>query len=511
MDREEDARPKKRGRKAKDSGFQSVDQIAGHMPEPETQPVKRKRGRPSLNKDAQVKPPQELEKTTKPAPRRRGRPSLSKQDMTEPDEIGGTEVAEKPALPQKRGRRPRISDAPEELSLHEPTGESDQPTKRKRGRPSLNNSKNAPVPPAESKNAEQPTRRKRREPSLQELSVSQEQNESREIIPDGEKRRRRGRPSMSDRQADEVENVEPKRRRGRPSGGGGDGDGDGEASKQAKEMKSKGRPSLSDGKAAIQSKGPRRRPSGQRTSSKKYVEAERTPYIDEGVDEADTELRTQRPKQPKYRHLAPRVRHIPRSTIEAKWAPLEPSSISAVAEILRLAERPVIQRLSSKRREHASSAIRIVAKRLTHKLSRGLPFPPASAGAPQGKGKRKNNGDNGREAEINFETVLNTVQTLERQLDPLLHAIELLNIEKEKTEKELEGDYEELRVLEVNARATARDRKEKLRKIHTLVPGPKESKSHKLEKEALNIVRMWPSNSAPLFKVSFFSVFLACL
>ncbi|KAI8159825.1 hypothetical protein K4K49_007456 [Colletotrichum sp. SAR 10_70] len=138
--------------------------------------------------------------------------------------------------------------------------------------------------------------------------------------------------------------------------------------------------------------------------------------------------------------------------------------------MLRLAERPVLQRLASneKRRDQASSALRLVTNRLNKKLSRGLPFPPASA--PPRAGRKSQNDDAGRAEELDFERVVDSVRSLERQLDPLLHAVRLLETEKEREERALEEDYKTLSTLEANAKSEARNFKDNLRKTHVLVP-----------------------------------------
>lgn len=138
--------------------------------------------------------------------------------------------------------------------------------------------------------------------------------------------------------------------------------------------------------------------------------------------------------------------------------------------MLRLAERPVLQRLASneERRDQASSALRLVTNRLNKKLSRGLPFPPASA--PPRAGRKNQNDDAGRAEELDFERVVDSVRSLERQLDPLLHAVRLLETEKEREERALEEDYKTLSTLEANAKSEARNFKDNLRKTHVLVP-----------------------------------------
>ena len=72
--------------------------------------------------------------------------------------------------------------------------------------------------------------------------------------------------------------------------------------------------------------------------------------------------------------------------------------------------------------------------------------------------------------ELDFEAVLDGKTALERQLVPGMHAVELLRAERDRMEKELDNDYEELRKLETNARAQTRERKDLFRKAHVLAP-----------------------------------------
>ena len=181
-----------------------------------------------------------------------------------------------------------------------------------------------------------------------------------------------------------------------------------------------------------------------------------------------------RPPRKAYRHLKARVRHVPRATIEDRWTPLEAGAIASVTALLRLAERPVLERLAHSERRHdqARAALRSVSRRLTTKITRGLPFPPAAVSGPgsisvPGAGNRKLSP---RELEMDFEGAAATVRSLEAQLDPLRHAVELLRVEKEAVDAELARDYAVLQTLETNARAEGRLRRERLRKAHVLVP-----------------------------------------
>ncbi|KAM3533489.1 hypothetical protein MY4038_003275 [Beauveria bassiana] len=209
----------------------------------------------------------------------------------------------------------------------------------------------------------------------------------------------------------------------------------------------------------------------------------------EAEDDIDDDDGPPSPEKP-YPHVAPFTRRVRQSTIETKWSPLGRGSLKALTSILQLAQRPVLQRLTSsssstsasasRRAAPTEAALRLITKRVLDKIrgvpARGLaplPFPPASLptrtqrGRPRG-GRAEQDG--GRETELNFESVLDAKQTLERQLDPVLHAVDLLGAEARRLEEELEQDYEKLRLLEAEARTRARENKNLLKKAHVLAP-----------------------------------------
>ncbi|KAI5864431.1 CENP-Q, a CENPA-CAD centromere complex subunit-domain-containing protein [Durotheca rogersii] len=161
---------------------------------------------------------------------------------------------------------------------------------------------------------------------------------------------------------------------------------------------------------------------------------------------------------PRYRHLATRTHRVPRNVIESKWTSLEAPAISSVTTLLQSASRPVLLRLTNPQRHgYATAALNAVSNQLRSKISRGMPFPPATTSTR-------------REEEFEFERTISGIQALESQLDPLLHSVELLKREKARAEKELDWEYKVLRRLSSNARAEAADRRQKMKKMHVLVP-----------------------------------------
>ncbi|KAL2132376.1 hypothetical protein VTI74DRAFT_3886 [Chaetomium olivicolor] len=166
-----------------------------------------------------------------------------------------------------------------------------------------------------------------------------------------------------------------------------------------------------------------------------------------------------------YSHLTTLTRQIPRSTISAKWTPLDTPSITAIDSIIADSTRPVLHRLRDRDARHAQAQtiLRTFAARLHSKLVKGMPFPPPSIPSStksKTKGRGKTGSAGGREAELDFEQTVDAIAALERALDPLLHSVELLKKEKEREEGLLRREYESLRKLEMNARAQARGWKE---------------------------------------------------
>lgn len=187
------------------------------------------------------------------------------------------------------------------------------------------------------------------------------------------------------------------------------------------------------------------------------------------------------PEKP-YAHVAPYVRRVRQATIQSKWQPLAPSSVKALTSILQLAHRPILQRLSDtqNRQTQTSLALRAITHNIVKKINGGLPFPPSSMMPPKGKGsgnrgRPRNLPDAGREAELDFESVLDAKRDLERQLDPAMHAVDLLTNELDRMQKELEMDYEALRNLQEGARVQAREHRQQLNKTHVLAPEARSS------------------------------------
>ncbi|KAL3427173.1 hypothetical protein PVAG01_00682 [Phlyctema vagabunda] len=158
---------------------------------------------------------------------------------------------------------------------------------------------------------------------------------------------------------------------------------------------------------------------------------------------------------PTYQHLAPITHRVPRHAIE-KWEPLPFSSIERISQMLNSAERPVIMHLHDERkRNHASTAVGMITRRLVKKLSRKLPFPIKSPGMV--------------DDDFDFENILNVKAVLEAQLTPALHANELLRAELWKEKVLLDAEEEALAELESNAKSESQQRKQVEKKAHALL------------------------------------------
>ncbi|KAI1740639.1 CENP-Q, a CENPA-CAD centromere complex subunit-domain-containing protein [Xylaria scruposa] len=178
---------------------------------------------------------------------------------------------------------------------------------------------------------------------------------------------------------------------------------------------------------------------------------------------------------PPYRHITERTRRVPQQIIESKWSSLDPSSIANIADLLHSVSLPTLLHVVPKQYAHAEDVLQKVMRGLCKRSAR-LPFPPAST-LPR------------REDELDFERTQSAVEVLLSQLDPLQHSVELLKREKERAEKELERQYKVLDRLSTNARAEARERRDRLKKVHILVP----TSTHD---PATNDIDLLPANKA---------------
>ncbi|ETS78685.1 hypothetical protein PFICI_08538 [Pestalotiopsis fici W106-1] len=514
----EESRPKKRGRKAKEP---SAAQAEPEEPALEVEPPpKKKRGRPSLQK-AQEMEREEIEEPLpeEPKPKRRGRPAAPTRDTQNADEEDLSGVAQnKP--PKKRGRpflnrsqessqvenspdtsqvkkrgRPR---QPEQKDNTEVTadeadneGHSNSSLLRRSGRDKRKANRRQPTPEAQSEPdevEEEPdgasSPRKGANGTRSGRPVKRggqgDEDKSPEEVSQPKKAKKRGRPSLQAKADDapsatEAEKSAPSKR-GRRSNDKGAPD----VAPNKQEKKRRGRPSLNQDKQddqdePVANQKSRRGRKNRQAEPEEQDDAEaESAQEDESstksgktaikrgrkrrTEQEDTRSQSSSPEPAPYRHLAMRTRKITRQVIQEKWSPLDPTSVEGVSELLQMSTLPVLLRLNNlTKHSQATAALNAITNKLRSKLTRGLPFPPATT-------------SNKREDELSYETTLDGIQNTEAQLDPLIHSVALLRKEKERAEKELDQEYKLLNSITANARSEIRGRREQLRKIHPLVP-----------------------------------------
>ncbi|KAL6696019.1 CENP-Q, a CENPA-CAD centromere complex subunit domain-containing protein [Trichoderma pleuroticola] len=459
-------RAKKRGRPRK-SLSSPVDEPS---PSPESSKPAKKRGRPSLggkprnlvHEDEEATPPQQK--------RKRGRPSIKNREFEDENapRRGRARHSEDVESQTSLQSNSAAQDSEEDQLQNETPNQRQLPAQRKRGRPSLQARRedDEEVPkrgPTKGKQEAKP--RKRGRPSLRDISAP---NKIQSKPSDNVKAKTA---------TDSPSNTTSGRRRGRPAG----------STRVSTGATTENSPAPNARRApAIDSE-----PAGDAPVSKKK---QRRPPQDANVEDEDDDVAPS-PSKP-YPHVSPHINRVRQSTIESKWSPLPESTVAAANSMLVLAHRPVLQRLSGseQHQNHTSAALRLVSHRITRKIARGIPFPPASmpsARVPRGRQASAAPGavgvTDGRATELDFESVLDAKMALERQLDPALHAVELLTREKEKLEKELERDYETLRNLESSAKAQGREYRGLLKKAHVLAPTPETVHSQRKQKAEQDI------------------------
>ena len=490
----DDERPRKRGKTAME---QHNEPAAAAAAQP------RKRGRPRKSTDMAPDAQQQQQPDTEDshaAPARRGRPRKDDAGARRDEAL----AAEEEAAPRRKRGRPSLQRAEdvEGSSREQPESEPSEqaPPKRKRGRPSLQKAPEADEQPeeqqedAEASRETQRRKRGRRSPKPPEAEQADDADatQSQRGQQAASKPRKRGRPSLQGISPAQAQNKAPKARRRKPQKPRRDEVDEEEAeAPETQTQPDRRRKRKSATEQPIGRKGvPKPDQPGSRTEGRKR---RRSSQGDPDQQQTRDDNGPPSPSKP-YARIVPRVRRVRQATITAKWAPLSGPSLPAVSTLLHLAHRPILQRLSNthQRREHTSAALRLITHRIARKVTRGLPFPPASmpptsssskSSAAASSGARRQTqraavADGGRETELNFEGVLDGKAALERQLEPVAHAVELLRREKEHVEQELERDYEMLRALEAGARAQAREQRSLLKKAHPLVPEAPKSEPH---------------------------------
>ncbi|KAL8335140.1 hypothetical protein RB598_009369 [Gaeumannomyces tritici] len=444
----------------------------------------RKRGRPSRAApvvDDDVTP---AAAAAAAAPKRRGRPSTKPTTATEPEPRPepdpppphAKEPDDVPRGGKQRGRKKASAvtrEEAEEADVSQEAGKAGAPYRRsKRSSQTSGANTSAPGPdnPAESLSAEAAgaSKRKRGRPSLSSLAIQETQNQ-RPSSPGPQQgpKKKRGRPSLIGQQAREPPEAEVAE---------GSQTADPDAATAQDRQPTRGRQRRSEPEAAgnqEQSQGAAEADAEPESTARPRKKRPSTQAADAAEEEAGGHPGPT--FDSKYQYIQECMQLVPRSKIAAKWGPLDAASIDAVRAMLLDAQRPVLYHLrdTQRRQEAASSILSAVCGRIQRKLGRGLPFPPpafAAGGAGRGASASAGQLRSGHEIELDYERAVDAAQALEDQLNPSLHAVELLKAEIEKEERLLENDYKVLRQLETNARDEAREWKKNLRTSHVLVP-----------------------------------------
>ncbi|KAI0181623.1 CENP-Q, a CENPA-CAD centromere complex subunit-domain-containing protein [Hypoxylon sp. FL1284] len=463
-DMDESARPRKRGRPANTSAHPEPEP----EPEPEaTRPSKSRRKRrpspvaqPDENGDDERDEEPELhQKPENPQRKKRGRPRTS-NGSEQNEERDNTAAAGEAMLSKKRGRPPKESETgkDKEVAAEEADDENEGNSSILRRSGRIRRSPDAPnnnAQVAQAASEQRPAKKKSKTGAKRDGALPNERPEG-ETEQDSvsQPKRKRGRPSLSDRPPSDAEtNAEPQnqpKRRGRPSLSGENAS----SSTKSKGKKPRNEPSHEEEAPEEEERPPRGRRRSSNNEQRKQRKRRRP---------SDEQARSSSPDSgaspARYRHLTTRTRRVPREVIETKWTPLEGAALTSVGALLQSASRPVLLHAGGapRRQAQARAALAAVGGRLRRKVARGLPFPP-----PAGPGAR-------REDELAFDRTVAGVQALESQLDPLLHGVDLLRRERDRAQRDLDRDYRALARLAANARAEARQRRDQARKMHVLV------------------------------------------
>lgn len=470
-DVEEQARPRKRGRKPNAENIKTAASSAQDGP---TQPARRGRSNKTSQQDAAKdteglpegqgkgtgRNPKDVVKKTTSASKGEGEAVQSNESRAEDEQSG--------SAPRRSGRERR---APDPATTSSGGRKSDE---RKGQTTSV---------------AEKARPKKRAETSPEEGAASKPQKQGRGAV-SGHTGPKRGRPRLGNEDNGERRALQPQQ--------GNRAKVPGKASKQAQQSiatgpegegsqpKRRGRPKTSDGPSRASGKDqpseaqppvqgrpsrPREDQDGAPPKAKReQAQPRRVESVPDEADgsDPDEEEDEEEPELP-FRHLRETTKNIPRSTISEKWNPLDGPSITAVGAFLADAQRPVLLRLqdTNRRREHASSALSVVSRRLRSKLVKGFPFPAPTAGA------LTRAGSGSYEDEFNFERTVDATQALENTLNPLQHSVALLEREIKREEDALAKDYDYLHKLEANARSAAKKWREQAKREHVLAPGVK--------------------------------------
>ncbi|KAL2071472.1 hypothetical protein VTL71DRAFT_12707 [Oculimacula yallundae] len=233
-----------------------------------------------------------------------------------------------------------------------------------------------------------------------------------------------------------------------------------------------------------------RRPSQVKATHKKRNgddDAQSVPSKRQRVEKVPEPARIEEPAVDSlgYQHLEAVQKLVSRRTVESKWEALPPTAVDRIAQLLGDLQHPVIARLKDERKKtQASTALETASRKLIHKLSQGLPFPP---------GTRSH-----REDDFDFEKILDHNRALEAQLTPALHSNELLEAELSKERARLESDLEILAELEKNAKTEAVVRNKAARKLHSVLQTESSTAETHALRDNIGLIADQPSQTLDL-------------
>ncbi|KAI0541717.1 CENP-Q, a CENPA-CAD centromere complex subunit-domain-containing protein [Xylaria digitata] len=430
---------------------------------------RRPRKRNRRTKDDVPQKPQPESSTTQRSRRGRRQSSADQMEETSTGQASGSAPSDE-IKTKKRGRprrgaqhaKPPGPEAEEADDENENEGNSSLLRRSERHRRSLDE---PPIPSengsiqdkeTESQAAQQPVKRRKRPVRAKDKEQSEEEAEPEaevETISQRQKRKGKRRRSLEDIQAfmhetePGLEPVLPQKKRGRPPRSEGR---DENSSTGAQNRSSQRQKETADEDSQTGSRQPGSNETHQKSNPRKRSL--------EGQDQSP--VRSSSPASvsspPPYRSMVEQTRRVTHNTMETKWSSLDSSSITKLGSLLYSVSLPTLHHVPQKQYAHAEDVLEKLIKALCRKSGK-LPFPLAST-LPR------------REDELDFEKTQSAVEVLQSQLDPLQHSVELLRREKERAEKDLEREYKVLDRLSANARADARERRERLRKVHVLVP-----------------------------------------
>lgn len=171
-----------------------------------------------------------------------------------------------------------------------------------------------------------------------------------------------------------------------------------------------------------------------------------------------------------FHYLRARTRHISKNTITTKWTRLPPAAQSQIKELFRETKRATVLQSSrgdEKRRVEAEMALSAVVRKLESAVG-SMVFPSLPLAGLTGNTTGGASGKAG-EGLVDLGKWMKKNTMLNAELDPAIHAAEVLRGEIEKEEEALERETQLLKRLEENAKSEERAWKRREGKTHPLL------------------------------------------